>query len=154
MIMHDWRLDDGISPDIDPRPWDVKVQEATATSYRIEATCPEGTERQLWLEIEDSNLVVHAYDPDHEEPVNLRVAMTDISVDTERKGQTSQAADKKRCDAMQQFVLQMAAMSLPEEEAAGDLDEYIADLDEERLFGEYHTFMDMVRSARAIAKRL
>jgi hypothetical protein len=73
------------------------------------------------------------------------------SGDTEREGQTSRAADKTRCDAMQQFVRQMAAMSLPEEETTGDLEEYLADLDEERLFGEYHTFMDMVRSAREIA---
>jgi hypothetical protein len=154
MIMHDWRLDDGISPNIDPRPWGVKVEEATAASYRLAATCPDGTERQLWLETQDGNLVVHAYDPEHEEPVNLGISMTDIAVDTERDRQAPQAADKTGCDAIQQFVLQMAAMSLPEEETAGDLEEFIADLDEERLFGEYHTFMDMVRSARAIAKRL
>lgn len=152
MIMHDWRLDDGISPNIDARPWDVQVAEATATSYRIEATCPDGTERQLWLEIQDGNLVVHAYDPEHEEPVNLRISMTDISVDTERDRQAPQTADGKRLDALQQFVRQMAAMSLPEDETTGDLDEFIADLDEERLFGEYHTFMDMVRSAREIAR--
>lgn len=55
-------------------------------------------------------------------------------------------------DAMKGFVRQMATMSLPEEEATGDVDEYIADLDEERLFGEYSTFMDMVRSVREIMK--
>lgn len=46
----------------------------------------------------------------------------------------------------------MAAMSVPEEETTGDVEAYIADLDEERLFGGYHTFMDMVRSAREIEK--
>lgn len=57
-----------------------------------------------------------------------------------------------RCDAMEEFVRQMATMSLPEEEAAGDVDEYINDLGEERLFGEYATLMDMVRAAREIMK--
>lgn len=84
--------------------------------------------------------------------MNLRISMTDIAVDTERDRQAPQAADKARCDAIQQFVRQMAAMSLPEDETTGDLEEFIADLDEERLFGEYHTFMDMVRSAREIAR--
>ncbi|MBX3583257.1 MAG: hypothetical protein KF810_15310 [Rhizobiaceae bacterium] len=150
MIMHDWRLNQEISSDIDARPWDVQVKEATTTSYRIEATCPDGTERQLWLEIQDGNLVVHAYDPEHEEPVNLRISRTDISVDTEREGQAPRGTDEKRFAAMQEFVGQMAAMSLPEEETTGDVDAFIAELDEERLFGEYHTFMDMVRSAREI----
>ncbi|APH74874.1 hypothetical protein [Aquibium oceanicum] len=152
MIMHDWRLHEEISSDIDARPWDVLVKEATATSYRIEATCPDRTERQLWLEIQDGNLVVHAYDPEHEEPVNLRISRTDITVDTEREGQALRRADKKRFAAMQAFVRQMSAMSLPEEETTGDLDEFIADLDEERLFGAYHTFMYMIRSAREIEK--
>lgn len=57
-----------------------------------------------------------------------------------------------RSDAMESFVRQMAAMSLPEDETAGDVEEHIADLDEERLSGEYATFMDMVRSAREILK--
>ncbi|MBP0440451.1 hypothetical protein [Tianweitania sediminis] len=152
MIMHDWRLNDGISLNVDARTWDVQAKEATPTSYRIEATCPDGTERQLWLEIQDGNLVVHAYDPEHEEPMNLRITMSDISVDTEREGQAPQVADRKRCDAMQEFVRQIATVSLPEEETTGDLDEFIADLDEERLFGEYHTFMDVVRSAREIVR--
>jgi hypothetical protein len=152
MIMHDWRLNEEISSDIDARPWDVEVKEATTTNYRIDATCPDGTERQLWLEIQDGNLVVHAYDAEHEEPVNLRISRTDIAVDTEREGQDSRITEMKRRAAMQEFVQQMAAMSLPEDETTGDLDEFIADLDEERLFGEYHTFMDMVRSAREIEK--
>lgn len=151
MIMRDWRLNEDISPDIDARPWCVQIEEATATSFRIDTTCPDGTQRQVWLEIQDGKLVVHAYDPEHEEPVNLRISRTGITVDTEREGQPLRSYDPKRHDAMQEFVDQMAAMSLPEEETTGDVEEYIADLDEERLYGEYHTFMDMVRSAREIA---
>jgi len=43
------------------------------------------------------------------------------------------------------FLTQMAGFSLPEEEGI-DVD----DIDEERLFGEYAAFMEMVRWARSL----
>ncbi|WP_454287223.1 hypothetical protein [Rhizobium arsenicireducens] len=55
---------------------------------------------------------------------------------------------------IKEYLELMAAMSLPEEEfeAAGyeDEDEFIADLDDERLCGEYSTLMTMVRAAREL----
>lgn len=152
MNMHDWRLAGDPDPDIDSRPWSVEVEDASEVSFRIEAICPEGTRRYVWMEIQDGNLVIHAYDPIHEEPVNLRIGRTGIIVDSDRDEAFLTHFNVGRFDAMERFVRKMAGMSLPEEEAAGDVDEYIADLDEERLYGEYSTFMDMVRSAREIVK--
>lgn len=53
------------------------------------------------------------------------------------------------------FTRRVAQLSLPEDECpeGQDLDDYIANLDEERLFGEYHAFMEIIRAARAIVKR-
>jgi hypothetical protein len=48
------------------------------------------------------------------------------------------------------YVEHMSRFTLPEEEAEGDVDEFIADLDDERLCNEYHTFMEMIREARKI----
>lgn len=154
MIMHDWRLTDAPEPHIDARPWKLDVKEASETSFRIDARCPDATERQVWIEIQDARLVIHAYDPAHDEPVNLRISKTGITVDSDRDDGFLKHFDLKRHDAVEAFVGQMAAMSLPEEECrdAGceDVDEYLGDLNHERLRGEYETFMDMVRAARAI----
>lgn len=61
-------------------------------------------------------------------------------------------------DRINQFLLQMSRMTLPEEEFEGhgyeSADDFIADLDDERLCGEYTTFMEMVREAREIVKEL
>lgn len=53
------------------------------------------------------------------------------------------------------FTRRVAQLSLPEDECpeGQDLDDYIAGLDEERLFGEYAAFMEIIRAARAIVKR-
>jgi len=49
------------------------------------------------------------------------------------------------------FLNQMARFSLPEEECGEqDVEEYISDLDDERLCGEYAAFMEMVRLARSL----
>lgn len=54
------------------------------------------------------------------------------------------------------FVSSIAEMSLPEEEfeteGFSNVDEYIADLSDERLCGEYATAMDTVRQARELMK--
>lgn len=59
------------------------------------------------------------------------------------------------------FVRTMASMTTPEDEFAehgGDddgrrydsVDDYVSDLDSDRLYGEYDAFMSMVRDARTI----
>lgn len=61
-------------------------------------------------------------------------------------------------ERINQFLLQMSRMTLPEEEFAGhgyeSVDDFVADLDDERLCSEYTTFMKMVREAREIVKEL
>lgn len=152
MIMHDWRLIDAPEPGIDARAWNLEVKEADAVSFRIEATCPEGTRRDVWVEIQDGKLVVHAYDPDHEEPVNLRISRTGITVDSERGEAFLKHYDLKRYDAMEELVRLLARRPLPEEEAKRDGEDYVADLGEEQLFAAYHAFMDLVRAAREFQK--
>lgn len=149
-IMHDWRLVDAPEPGIDARPWRLEIREASAVSFRIEATCPEGTRRDVWIEIQDGKLVLHAYDPDHEEPVNLRISRTGIIVDSDRGEEFLKHYDLQRYEAMEALVRALSQTSLPEEEATGDVEEHIADLGEEQLFGAYHAFMDLVRSARVL----
>lgn len=148
MIMHDWRLEDAPEPGIDARPWSLEIKEASEESFRLEATCPEGTRREVWIEIQDAKLVVHAYDPEHEEPVNLRVSRTGITVDSDRSEAYRTHYDLKRYDALEDLVRHIGQRKLPEEMTTGDVDDYIADLGEEQLFSAHHAFMDIVRSAR------
>lgn len=152
MKMHDWRLADGPDPDLDQRPWNVEIQESTQESFRMEAVCPDGTTRFVWIEIEDSDLVVHAYDHEHDDPVNLHIGRSGITAESDRGEECVKHFNLKRYDALDEFVRKLAGMSLPEEETEEDVDEYVGDLDEERLLGEYATFMEMVRSARQIVK--
>ncbi|RWM32586.1 MAG: hypothetical protein EOR77_21385 [Mesorhizobium sp.] len=71
--------------------------------------------------------------------------------------------DTDRYERMEAFVKQMAGMTTPEEEfeAEGgefdgityeDVDEYVADISDERLCSEYATFMEMVRQAKELVK--
>lgn len=68
-----------------------------------------------------------------------------------------------RYERMEEFVKQMARMTTPEEEfeaeggefdgvAYDDVDEYVADISDERLCSEYSTFMEMVRQAKELVK--
>jgi len=154
MMMYDWRASDAQEPHIDARPWKVEIAESSEDSFRIEATCPDGTERQVWIEIQDGKFVIHAYDPDHDEPVNLRISKTGITVDSDRDNGFQRHYDLKRHYALEGFVRQLANMPLPEEEyqdaGVPDADVYVGELDHERLRGEYETFMDIVRSARTV----
>lgn len=154
MIIYDWRLADASQPNIDPRPWKLHIVEASEVSYRIQATCPDGTEREVWLEIQDARFVIHAYDPEHEEPVNLRIGRTGITIDSDRD--VVKQDDPLRGERIEEFVRHMAGLSIPEEEfqdeGYADVEEYVADLDDDRLCGEYATFMDMVRAVREVLK--
>ena len=154
MIMYDWRVPVASEPHVDARPWRVEITEGSESSLRIEATCPDGTKREVWIEIQDGRLVIHAYDPEHEEPVNLRISKTGITLDSDRADLFLKHYDPKCLEAMDGFTWQMASMSLPEEEYQAEgypnVEEYVSDLGDERLCGEYDTFMDMIRAARAI----
>lgn len=59
---------------------------------------------------------------------------------------------------LREFVEHMAQMSLPEEEFEAEgcetVGDYIANLDSERLEGEYNAFMTMVRLARELLKEV
>lgn len=62
--------------------------------------------------------------------------------------------DSLPSDPIREFVESMARFTLPDEEfeSAGydDADDFVSDMDDERLCSEYSTFMEMVREARAI----
>ena len=68
---------------LDVRSWNVEV-EAGIFELRIKAKCPDGTERLIWVEIAGEKLVVHAYDPQHEEPVNVHIGKDKIDIDHNR----------------------------------------------------------------------
>lgn len=154
--MYDWRAPIASGPEVDARPWTLDLVEGSEVSFRFHARCPDGTERQVWIEIQDGKLVIHAYDPAHEEPVNLRIGKTGITVDSDRDDEAPKRYGLGRHDTIEDFVRQMADMSLPEEECReiemDSVEDYIADFDDDRLFGEYSTFMDMVRAARELVK--
>lgn len=154
MTMRDWRASEASEPYIDARPWKVEISESSEDSFRIEAICPDGARRQVWMEIQDGKLVIHAYDPDHEEPVNLRIGKTGVTIDSDRDNWRQRHCDSRRCDGIELLLRQLAGMTLPEEEyrdaGCSSVEDYIADLDDDRLCGEYETFMEMVRAARKI----
>lgn len=78
-----------------------------------------------------------AFDPGHDEPLNLRISRTGITVDSDRGEEFLKHYDLKRYNAMENLVHQMAGMSLPEEEwkDAGyvDVDDFVSNLDDDRL---------------------
>lgn len=83
------------------------------------------------------------------------------SDDQDRESYSTDGLDEE--DAIG-FTASMAALKLPEEdpeylahrdnpENGGSIDDYIADLPNDRLFEEYAVFCDMIRAARAIVAR-
>ncbi|TPJ51776.1 hypothetical protein [Mesorhizobium sp. B2-6-4] len=157
--MQDWKVAEG--EDADPRKWVVNIKSETSR-IDVEAKCPDGTKRKLWVEINDGQLVVHAYDPDHDEPVNVRITKTGILVDSDDRGEKP----LNRYERFEEFVQQMARLTTPEEEfeekkAAGenwdgvtyeDADEMVSDFSDDRLCDEYGAFMTMVRAAKELVK--
>lgn len=84
--MRDWRTGDGHDDEMtvtDRKPWNVTVK---AERQRIDVTAkaPDGTDREVWIEISEGNLVVHCYDPDHDEPLNVRIGADAITTDDDR----------------------------------------------------------------------
>lgn len=56
-----------------------------------------------------------AFDPEHDEPVNLRISRMGIPVDSDRGQEFLKHYDLKRYNAMENLVHPMAGMSLPKE---------------------------------------
>lgn len=165
--MQDWKIaENGADETTDTREWVVNVK-AVPSRIDVEAKCPDGTKREVWIEINDGNLVVHAYDPDHDEPVNLRISKTGIKVDADDRGGAPRPMNYD-IEQMEQFVAQMARFTTPEDDfealkdedgvarddgvSYDDVDEMIADMSDERLGSEYSTFMEMVKRARELVK--
>ena len=83
--IYDWRLEDGNTPDVDARPWDVTIPEQSSSAIRLNVKDPDGNTRALWIEVEEETLVIHAYDEAHDEPVNMHIGKEHILVTTDRE---------------------------------------------------------------------
>ena len=65
---------------------------------------------------------------------------------------------KEELAKYKKFIKQMASLTTPEDEYSDDSDEYesvedwVADISDERLNSEYSTFMHMIREAREVLK--
>ncbi|TPL42568.1 MULTISPECIES: hypothetical protein [unclassified Mesorhizobium] len=165
MNMQDWKIADG--EEADRRLWEVNIK-SSMPRIDIEAKCPDGTKREVWIEISDGHLVVHAYDPDHDEPVNLRITKTGILVDSDDRGEKPLNYDTDRYERMEKFVEQMARLTTPEEDFEAlkdedgvarddgvtydDVDEMLSDMSDERLCEEYGAFMKLVSEAKELVK--
>lgn len=72
----DWRDSDAVQAD------DMAAPILTTIGLqrdRIDVALPDG--RHVWLELEGEALRVHAYDPAHDEPVNLEIRAASITVE-------------------------------------------------------------------------
>ena len=88
--MKDWQNGDGMATD--GRPWNVCLStksgyhsDGTLDQINIKATHPDGNVREVWVEIQDGNLVIHAYDSEHDEPLNIRLGAGEITTDNDRE---------------------------------------------------------------------
>lgn len=161
--MKDWRIEDPAAAKedgVDLRPWDVDVKLFAPTSLRIEATCPDGTKREVWIEVSDGNFVAHCYDPEHEEPINVRIGKTSTTVDSDRF--------EVPAYHMIDLVQRLARLTTPEEEFEAkkdedgevwddgiqyeDVDEMISDVSDDRLLDEYSAFVEFIKEAKELVK--
>ncbi|WP_274630850.1 hypothetical protein [Arvimicrobium flavum] len=87
LALHDWRLADGYDTDLtaaDRQPWPTTIR-IRADRFDVSATAPDGRNREIWIEIDKGELVAHCYDPDHDEPLSVRIGATSIAVDDARE---------------------------------------------------------------------
>lgn len=84
LTMRDYNCEDGTRC-ADQRPWSVDI-EAAEFKTTIVATAPDGTKREVWIEIAHGHLVAHCYDAGHDEPLNVRMGKGDIATDDDRDG--------------------------------------------------------------------
>ena len=81
--MTDWQAFSELRPDgVTTAPWRVNNQSAE-NKIEIDATHPAGHVLCLWIEISGDDLVVHAYDAENDEPVNIRIGKRFIKVECE-----------------------------------------------------------------------
>ncbi len=84
--IQDWRLADGHGDELTPadrQPWTATVR-IRPDRFDITATAPDGRNREIWIEIDRGRLVAHCYDPDHDEPLTVRIGASSISVHDDR----------------------------------------------------------------------
>ncbi|MER8983913.1 hypothetical protein [Mesorhizobium sp. M0843] len=168
MNMQDWSIEDGGADETtDTRPWVVNVK-SELSRIDVEAECPDKTKRVIWIEINDNHLVAHCFDPLHDEPVNVRITMSGITIDSDDRGEKPLNYDTARYERMEAFVEQMARLTTPEEEfdarkgedgtvnddgvTYDDADEMVSDMSDDRLCDEYGAFMKLVREAKELVK--
>lgn len=80
----DWRKADGIGPGCDAENSYTIEQKPHEIRIRFDAQ-HEG-QREVWIELEGDNIIVHCYDPCHDEPLNVVIEPDDITVWDERNG--------------------------------------------------------------------
>ncbi len=90
--MVDYQADDEGTPEQDKRPWRFEVEACAVNvgqdkldSLTVIAYCPDGTKREVWIEISNGALVAHCSDPEHDEPLNVRIMADCITTDTDRE---------------------------------------------------------------------
>lgn len=70
------------------------------------------------------------------------------------KGRDAATAELRRLatvtDKLIAFTAKIARFTTPEDEANGSVDDFLADMSDERLCSEYGVFMEIVREARSI----
>lgn len=81
--LRDWRFNPHKDSNIDFRPWESAL-EVNQTAVTLQVQCPDGTNREIWIEVSDDNLVAHCYDGAHDEPISVRIGKTDVTIDSDR----------------------------------------------------------------------
>ncbi|WP_192242831.1 hypothetical protein [Mesorhizobium silamurunense] len=90
LAMRDWRISDGQHDGITFLPWPMEIEANLPEALHIRVWHPDnlrkpaGKERQIWIEIDDTAVVVRCYDTKHDEPVNVRIQRDSITVDSDR----------------------------------------------------------------------
>lgn len=90
LAMRDWRISDGQHDGSTFLPWPMEIEANLPEALHIRVWHPDnlrkpaGKERQVWIEIDGTAVVVRCYDPEHEEPVNVRIERHEITIDSDR----------------------------------------------------------------------
>lgn len=82
LLLADWRsLNGNPFGDEDHKIAEPLAVEVKAQADRIDLVFADG--RSVWIEQEGGTVTVHAYDPAHDEPVNVRIGLDAITVDAD-----------------------------------------------------------------------
>lgn len=137
--LKDWQTEGDSAAD--DREWPCLIR-TDAVSIKIDIAHPDThtiRDREIWIEIADGDVVAHCYDPEHEEPVNVRIGATGIRIDSDQDGSKPLNYDTDRYERMEEFMRQLARMDPPDER------EEIAEVD-----GEIEAFSHMIRKAKEL----